>query len=61
MMTAERRRQIESLAHAALEHDVSSRAAFVAKACGRDETLRREVEALLAHAQTADDFLGTPL
>jgi hypothetical protein len=27
------------------------RAAFVATACGADEALRHEVEALLAHAQ----------
>jgi eukaryotic-like serine/threonine-protein kinase len=38
----------------ALERGPSARAAFVAKACGDDETLHREVESLLAHE-------GTPL
>ena len=61
MNPAERRRQIEDLYHEALEQDLAARAAFVATACGSDEMLRREVEALLAHAQTAEGFLGTPL
>ena len=37
------------------------RAAFVAAACGPDEALRHEVEALLAHAQTAERFLESPI
>jgi serine/threonine-protein kinase len=57
----ERRRRVEDLCHAALERDLAARAAFVATACGSDETLRNEVEALLAHAQTAEVFLSTPL
>ena len=56
-----RRRQIEDLCHSALERAPAARAAFVATACSSDEDLRREVEALLAHAQTAEGFLGTPL
>jgi Tol biopolymer transport system component/tRNA A-37 threonylcarbamoyl transferase component Bud32 len=36
---------------------VGERAAFVAAACGDDEALRREVEALLAHAPAAEGFL----
>lgn len=31
---------------------------FLARACGDDELLRREVEGLLAHAQAAGDFLA---
>jgi hypothetical protein len=38
---------------AALNREARERAAFVAAACGGDEALRQEVEALLAHAQTA--------
>ncbi len=38
-----------------------ARASFVATACGSDEALRGEVEALLAHAQAAEGFLSTPL
>jgi serine/threonine protein kinase/Tol biopolymer transport system component len=57
----ERRRRIEEVCDEALNHDARERAAFVAAACGRDETLRREVEALLAHAQRAEGFLATPM
>src|SRR5262245_48265643 len=58
---ADRRRRIEDLCHAALERDPVGRAAFVADACGGDKALRRDVEALLVHAQTAEGFLATPL
>src|SRR5262245_44671411 len=37
------------------------RARFVATACGDDETLRQEVEALLFRAQQVDVFLTTPI
>ncbi|PYR33034.1 MAG: hypothetical protein DMF90_22300 [Acidobacteria bacterium] len=60
-MNADRRQRVEDLCHAALERDLPYRAAFVATACGSDEALRREVEALLAHAQTAEGFLAAPL
>ena len=61
MTDLDRRRRIEALCDAALDHDAHARAAFVALACGSDEGLRQEVEALLAHAQTAEVFLGTPI
>jgi DNA-binding beta-propeller fold protein YncE len=57
----ERRRRVEELCDAALDRDARERAAFVAVACGADEALRHEVEALLVHAQTADRFLATPM
>jgi Tol biopolymer transport system component len=57
----ERRRRIEELCDAALDHDTRERPAFVANACDADEGLRKEVEALLAHAQTAERFLATPI
>jgi Tol biopolymer transport system component/tRNA A-37 threonylcarbamoyl transferase component Bud32 len=53
----ERRRRIEELCDKALDHDARQRPAFVAAACGADEGLRRDVEALLAHAQKAEGFL----
>jgi serine/threonine protein kinase len=46
---------------AALNREARERAAFVAAACGGDEALRQEVEALLAHAQTAEGFLAAPM
>ena len=61
MTDPERRRRIEDLCDAALEHDVRARAAFVASACSGDEALRQDVEALLAHAQRAQGFLEQPI
>jgi serine/threonine protein kinase len=57
----ERRRRVEELCDEALDRDPRERAAFVAAACGRDQALRQEVEALLAHAQTAEGFLTAPI
>ena len=57
MTDPERRRRIEELCDAALDRDARERVAFVAAACGHDEALRAEVEALLAHAQKAEGFL----
>src|SRR5438094_100659 len=61
MTSSDRWRRVEELCHAALERDAQARAEFLADACGGDDDLRREVEALLAHAQTADRFLAAPL
>ena len=61
MTDLERRRRIDDLCDAALDREAGERAAFVAAACGPDEGLRREVEALLAHAPRAEGFLTTPL
>ncbi len=61
MTDLERRRRVEDLCDAALVRDARERAAFVAVACGHDEALRHEVEALLAHAQTAEHFLEAPI
>lgn len=46
-MSPERWQQIEQLFQSALELDAAERAAFLAKACGDDNHLRQEVEALL--------------
>jgi Tol biopolymer transport system component len=57
----ERRQRIDDLCDAALDRDAGERSAFVAEACGDDEALRCEVEALLTHAEAAQGFLTTPL
>jgi Tol biopolymer transport system component len=57
----ERRRRVDDLCDAALGRDVDDRAAFVAAECADDDVLRREVEALLAHAERAERFLETPI
>jgi eukaryotic-like serine/threonine-protein kinase len=56
----ERWRKIEQLYHSALEREGSRRAAFVEQECAGDESLRREVESLLAHAGDTGDFLAAP-
>jgi eukaryotic-like serine/threonine-protein kinase len=53
-MDAARRQQIDTLCAAALDREPRERAAFVAAVCGDDVALRHEVEALLAHARTAE-------
>jgi len=52
--------RIERVYHAALERDERSRAAFVRQACDGDESLRRDVESLLAHATETESFLEAP-
>jgi serine/threonine protein kinase len=61
MTSAARWQRIEELCHAALARDPLGRPAFLTTACGSDEALRRDVEALLQHAPAADAFLATPM
>jgi eukaryotic-like serine/threonine-protein kinase len=56
----ERFRQIESLYHAALEQGEAERDAFLKVACAGDETLRREVESLLAFGKRSNSFIESP-
>jgi serine/threonine protein kinase len=50
---------VDGLFEAALEQDPQERASFLREACAGNETLRLEVESLLAHAQ-AEHFLDRP-
>jgi hypothetical protein len=59
-MKPERWKRIEQLYDAALELDVSRRAAFLDQACGDDEELRRVVASLLASDEQAGSFLAAP-
>jgi len=59
-MKAERWQQVERLYHAALERDSGQRAAFLDEACAGDESLRREVESLLACQTQAENFIAAP-
>src|SRR5262245_53363954 len=59
-MQPEHWRRIERLYHAALELDVNERGAFLAVACGGDETLRGEVESLLRCDAQAVNFIEAP-
>ena len=60
-MVPERWRQITDMFHAARERDPAQRDAFLAESCREDPALRREVEAMLAGHDEADQFGETPL
>jgi len=51
---------VDRLFEAALDRAPDDRAAFLREACQDDEKLRQDVEALLAHAASAGDFLERP-
>ncbi len=59
-MEPERWQQIEQLYHAALERVPEERAAFLATSCAGDQTLRQEVESLLAYDERAAHFITSP-
>jgi serine/threonine protein kinase len=59
-MKTERWQQVEQLYHAALERGAEDRAAFLTEACTGDESLRRDVESLLAYEARAENFIETP-
>jgi serine/threonine protein kinase/predicted Zn-dependent protease len=59
-MKNERWQQVESLYHATLEKEPRERSAFLAHSCGTDETLRQEVESLLAFDAHAEHFIESP-
>ncbi|MDQ3687717.1 MAG: tetratricopeptide repeat-containing serine/threonine-protein kinase [Acidobacteriota bacterium] len=56
-MTPERWQQINELFHSALERERGQRAAFLAEACAGDESLRAEVESLVASHEQAESFI----
>jgi hypothetical protein len=51
---------IEELFHLALQQDPGKRSAFLQEACAGDESLRREVESLLAYDKQAESFAESP-
>ena len=59
-MTSNRESEIRRICQNTLERPLSERGRYLTEACGGDETLRREVEALLAHEVSAEHFLTTP-
>ena len=56
----DRWQQIERIYHAARELDTGARKEYLAKACGEDADLRREVESLLVQADQHDSFMQSP-
>jgi serine/threonine-protein kinase len=59
-MDANRWRHVEELCDGALKLTAGERPAYLDRACGTDTSLRREVDALLAHEATAERFLSSP-
>jgi serine/threonine protein kinase len=59
-MTPERWQQVSRIYHDALARDPRAREAFVREACRDDETIRQEVESLLAQPVSAEAFLEKP-
>jgi eukaryotic-like serine/threonine-protein kinase len=61
-MTPERWREVREVLHEALELAPPERSAYLDRACAADESLRREVESLLASSEEArSSFLDAPL
>ena len=56
----ERWQEIERLCQSALEMESGKRESYVKKACAGDESLRHEVEALLANLSEAQGFMKDP-
>src|SRR5688572_33156047 len=59
-MTPARWQHLKTLLHSALEHKVDERFAFVAEACGDDESLREDLVSLLVHEEQARSFIEQP-
>ena len=57
-MTPERWQEVTRLYQAALQVNPAERAAFLARSCGADDGLRREVESLLRADDAAGSFLA---
>ncbi|HEX8096974.1 MAG TPA: protein kinase, partial [Pyrinomonadaceae bacterium] len=60
MMTADRWKQINEIFHSALGREPKARPAYLAGACATDESLRREVEALIAAHEKEGGFIDSP-
>src|SRR5271163_2608921 len=59
-MNPERWEKIESIFNKALDADSGHRASVLEDSCAGDESLRREVESLLAQHEKADEFIERP-
>ena len=60
MAAAEQWQQVQDLFHAALEREPGDRSVFLDKACGGNESLRREVAWLISAHETEDHFIDSP-
>src|SRR5437016_2077840 len=59
-MTPERWQKVKEMFEAVLDRTPGERSAFLSSACGGDESLRREVESLLASHEKDGSFIDSP-
>src|SRR5437868_2442376 len=59
-MTAQHWQQIKELFHSAIELEPGERAAFLDAACAQDDSLRREIESLIAAHEKDGSFIDSP-
>jgi Tol biopolymer transport system component/serine/threonine protein kinase len=59
-MTPERWQRVKEIFQGALDRAPGERSAFLAGACGKDETLQREVESLIASHEQTGTFIDVP-
>ena len=59
-MSAAPLERLKEIFHSARELPPSEREAFLTGACGSDEQLRQEIEALLESDRASDDFITDP-
>jgi Tol biopolymer transport system component len=59
-MDSERERQITGIFNSAIERKPDERSLYLDGACGTDESLRREVEALINSHESAGSFIDSP-
>src|ERR1041384_5964136 len=60
-MTPERWQKLKDVCNLALEREPAERSSFVAKACGGDQELHREVESMIARATMGGGVLDGPI
>src|SRR6187431_1365851 len=60
LMKPERWQQIKGLLQAALERAPEERSEFLVTACGGDESLRKEIQKLIASHEQASTFIEEP-
>jgi serine/threonine protein kinase/Flp pilus assembly protein TadD len=59
-MTPERWQQIKEIFNSALQHEPGERYVFLSSACGEDESLRKELESLIASYEKEGSFIDSP-
>jgi hypothetical protein len=59
-MTPERWQQVKEIFSSVIQYEPAQRSAFLAKACGVDAALRKEVESLVAAHEKDGSFIDAP-